>query len=265
MPSVPTIVFSRSLVLNSRTLWSLALGLAMLPAAAGAQTSPSAPNGDRAFLAIHAGAQSGSADLTDGFTFSQYDETASVNLRQSYGGNPIVNIEGGVRVFGQIFAGAAFTTGSHTIDTVVDASIPSPLFFDRPRTASLTAAQDHKETAIHLFARYVIPVNEKVDVGISAGPSFISVSHQLVTNIAFQEGSAPFTSVTLTGVTAREVSETVVAANVGANVTVRLTDLIGVDGFFRYAKGAKDVAAAGGSVDIKGGGTQFGIGVRLGF
>jgi hypothetical protein len=250
-----------------RKLWSLVLGVVVvLPAAAAAQTAPAAPSsGDRGFLAVHVGSQSGSSDLTDGFTFSQYDETATVSIRQSYGGNPIVNIEGGARIVGQLFAGVAFTRGSNTIDTTVDATIPNPLFFDRLRSASLATELDHKETAVHLFARYVIPVNEKFEIGLSAGPSFISVTHSLVTNVAFQESAAPFTTVTLTGTTNREESERVVAANVGANATYRLTTQVGIDGFFRYAKGATDVAGAGGTVEIKAGGTQFGIGVRFGF
>jgi opacity protein-like surface antigen len=253
--------------LIKRMLWPLVLGTAVLPAAALAQPAspPSPSSGNRAFVAIHVGAQTGSSDLTDGFTFPQYDETATVSLRQSYGGNPIFNIEGGARVWGQVFAGVAFSMGSTTIDATTDASIPNPIFFDQPRAASMQTELDHRERAVHLFARYVVPINEDFEVGISAGPSFINVSHELVTDVTFEEGAAPFTTVTLTGASTRKESKTVTAANIGANVTYRLTPSLGVDGYFRYAKGAKDVTGAGGSVEIKAGGTQIGIGVRYGF
>ncbi len=251
-----------------RMFRSVVLGLLALPALAGAQTAggqAAAPASERGFVAAHVGGQAGSTDLTDGFTFPQYDETGTVSIRQGYGGGAIFNIEGGFRVTGAIFAGIALSAGSSRVDTNVDASIPHPLIFDRPRTASLTSEQDHSETAFHLFARYRIPVNEQITVGISAGPSFIRVRQDLVTTVSFQEGGAPFTTVTLTGTGEREETATVATANVGANVTYRIAEAFGVDGFFRYARGATDVDGAGGSVEIKGGGTQFGIGIQYRF
>ncbi len=252
-----------------RKLWLLVLGVAALPVAANAQPAPatvaSPSSGTRGFVAVHVGSQMGSSDLTDSFTFAQYDETASVAARQSYGGNVLVNVEGGWRVWGQVFAGLAFSTGSSSIDAVTDASIPNPIFFDQPRAASLQAEFDHKERAVHLFARYILPINEDLEVGFSAGPSFISVSHEVVTGITFDEGAAPFTTVVLTGASTRKESETAATLNIGANVTYRLNPNLGVDGFLRYARGSVDMAGATGDVEVKAGGTQIGIGVRYGF
>jgi hypothetical protein len=258
---------SRSFLLIMRMLCPLVLGMAVLPAAALAQPAsvPTPPSPSRGFVALHIGAQTGSSVLDDGFTFPQYDETATVALRQAYGGNAIINLEGGARVWGRVFAGLAFSAGSTTIDATSSASIPNPIFFDQPRAASLESELKHRERAVHLFARYVLPINEDLEVGISVGPSFISVSHELVTDITFEEGAAPFTTVVLTGASSRKESETVTTANIGANVTYRLTPSLGLDGFFRYAKGAADVTGAGGSVEIDAGGTQIGIGVRYGF
>jgi hypothetical protein len=246
------------------------LALLLLPALASAHTT-SAPTSAtvpaRGFAAIHFGGQSGSSDLIDGFTFTQYEETASVNIAQSHGGGFLFNIEGGARVYGRIYAGLAITQVSSDIDTVVSASIPHPLVFDQPRSAQLVASGlDHGETGFHLFGRYVFPINDDFEIGVSAGPSFINVSHDVVTGISFQEGGAPFNSVTITGTSQREESETVVAFNFGFNGTYRLTGQWGLDGFFRYARGSADVPGAStNTVEIKAGGAQFGVGVRYGF
>jgi hypothetical protein len=248
------------------TRWGV-LALVCLPAAAAAQTAPAtAAAPARGFVAVHFGGQSGSYDLADGFTFPQYEETATVVIGQEYGGGGLFNIEGGARVYGQLYAGMAITRASSGIDTTVGASIPNPLVFDQPRNATLNTELDHKETGFHLFARYIIPVNDQFEVGISAGPSFINTSHELVTGITFQEGSSPFTTVTLTGTTQREESKTINAFNFGVNATYRITGQFGVDGFFRYAKGSADVPGAGrDEVKIEAGGAQFGVGVRFGF
>jgi opacity protein-like surface antigen len=254
-----------------RMTWCAGLALTLLPALASAQATPAPATAAvpaRGFVALHFGAQSGESELVDGFSFPQYDETAAVAVRQSIGGGGLINFEGGARVYGRWYAGLAISRTSNNIETTVDASIPNPLVFDQPRRADplTNEALKHSETGYHLFARYVFPVNDQFEIGVSAGPSFISVTHDVVTGISFQEGSAPFTTVTLTGTTQREESETVTAFNFGANATYRITGQFGVDGFFRYAKGSTDVAGAStGTVEISGGGAQFGVGVRYAF
>jgi len=240
--------------------------LVCLPLHAAAQTTAPSIQSERAFVAIHLGGQAGSTDASDQFSFAQYDETATVGVTQAHGGGGLLNVEGGVRVIGPLFAGVAFSRASTAIDTRVEASIPNPLEFDRPRTAQLTPSDlDHSATGVHLFARYTQPLNARVQIGVSAGPTFYNASPAVVSGIAFQEGVAPFSSVTLTSVSVRKESETITTLNVGANVTVGVTSRIGVDGFFRYARGTWDVPGQGGPVEVKVGGTQVGVGARFGF
>jgi opacity protein-like surface antigen len=253
-----------------RMTWCGVLALVGLPALVSAQATPTAATAAapaRGFVALHFGTQSGESELVDGFSFPQYDETAVVAVRQSIGGGGLINFEGGARVYGQLYAGLAISRTSNNIETTVNASIPNPLVFDQPRRADLTnEALKHSETGYHLFARYVFPINDQFEIGVSAGPSFISVSHDVVTGISFQESAAPFTTVSVTGTTQREESATVTAFNFGANATYRITGQFGVDGFFRYAKGSTDVTGAStATVEISGGGAQFGVGVRYAF
>jgi len=247
----------------------VALATALTPALAHAQAATtSASATQQGYVAVHVGGQAGSGDLVTGFTFDQYGENAVVDTTQEYGGGFLFNVEGGYRVRHNIEVGLALSRASSSADTVITARIPHPLVTDRPRTATLTTDDfNHAETGFHFFGRYILPVTDKIDVGVSAGPSFIRVSHEIVGNVTFDDPS-PFTAVTLTGAPSIDRSKTVFAFNVGANATYHVTDQVGIDGFFRFARRSTDIEGIGaGSVieDLKVGGAQFGIGVRYAF
>jgi len=261
----------------------MALALA-LPASVAAQSSPTSRSAapmsssstqasrtasspaTKGFAAVHIGGQAGTSDLVDTFTFTVYDEVASVSTDQEYGGDFLFNVEGGYQILDRLSVGLAITRTSGEISAPLTASIPHPRIFDAPRTATLDVADaNHSETGFHFFASYLFPVTPMIDVRVFAGPSVYNVSHDLVSAIEFEEAE-PFTSVTLTGTTLDERSETVAAFHVGAGATYHLTDRFGIDGFFRYARRTVDVAAVqSGEVEIKVGGAQLGVGVRVGF
>lgn len=248
-------------------LVSLAL---LLPAAALAQpasttSSPSSASGG-AYVAVHVGGQAGSSSSQSAFTFSAYDETASVTTDQDYGGGFLFNIEGGYAFHPRLAAGLAITRVSGDGDTNVSASIPHPQLFDRPRTATFDVSDaTHSEIGYHIFVSYLLPVSGSFDMRVFAGPSIYRVSHDLVSAIAFTETS-PFTSVTITGATVEERTKTVGAFHVGAGGTYRVTDRFGVDGFFRFARRTVDLpGVTSGTTEVKVGGAQLGVGVRIGF
>ena len=171
------------------------LALLLLPALASAQTTPaptSATVPARGFVAIHFGGQTGSSDLDDGFTFPQYDETASVNLAQSHGGGFLFNIEGGARVYGRIYAGLAFTPVSSDIDAIVrrQHSSPARLRSAAQRRAALQSDWTMAKRASTCSRATSSRSTTNFEIGVSVGPSFISVSHDVVTGITFQEGAS---------------------------------------------------------------------------
>jgi hypothetical protein len=245
---------------------------AQAPAAPAAQPAPastpsSSPStGSKAFVAVHFGGQAGSSSLRDVFTFTQYDETATVTTDQDYGGGVLFNIEGGYKFGARWAAGVAFTRTGGNADSRVTASIPHPQIFDAPRSATFdTADTNHSERAAHFFLAYLFPVSESFEMRVFAGPSVINVHHDLVAAVNFTE-AAPFNSVTITGTTNQEASKTVGAFHVGLGGTYVLTDRFGVDGFFRFARRTVDLpGVASGSTEIKAGGAQFGVGLRIGF
>jgi opacity protein-like surface antigen len=236
------------------------------PAPAASTPSSSPSSGSKAFVAVHFGGQAGSSSLRDVFTFTQYDETATVTTDQDYGGGVLFNIEGGYKFGARWAAGVAFTRTGGNADSRVTASIPHPQVFDSPRTATFdTADTNHSERAAHFFVAYLFPVNDAFEMRVFAGPSVINVHHDLVSAVTFTE-TAPFTNVTITGTTNQEESKTVGAFHVGLGGTYAVTDRVGVDGFFRFARRTVDLpGVSSGSTEIKAGGAQFGVGLRVGF
>ena len=228
--------------------------------------SPSPSTGTKAFVAVHFGGQAGSSSVRDVFTFPQYDETATVTTDQDYGGGVLFNIEGGYKFGARWAAGVAFTRMGGNADSNVTAVIPHVQVFDSPRTATFdTADTNHSERAAHFFIAYLFPVSDSVEMRVFAGPSVINVHHDLVSAVNFTE-AAPFTTVTITGTTNAEASKTVGAFHIGLGGTYTLTDRFGVDGFFRFARRTVDLPGVGsGTAEIKAGGAQFGVGLRVGF
>lgn len=248
----------------------LASLILLLPAIAGAQqpstSTPSSGASSRGYVAVHVGGQAGSSSSAGSFTFSAYDETATVTSDQDYGGGFLFNVEGGFALGARFAAGFAITRATSDANTRLSASIPHPQIFDSPRTATFDAPDaSHTETGYHIFVSYLAPVSERFDLRVFAGPSIFSVSHDLVSAIAYSEAS-PFTSVTITGATLDERSKTVGAFHVGAGGTYRITDRFGIDGFLRFARRTVDVPNVGsGTTELKVGGAQLGVGARIAF
>ena len=80
------------------------------------------------------------------------------------------------------------------------ATVPHPLLYDSPRTANAAATGlKHEEKQTHIFAIRMIPMSEKLRVGLFGGPNDFQLKQDMVTlgTPAFSEVGAPYTSVTL--------------------------------------------------------------------
>ena len=142
-------------------------------------------------------------------------------------------------------------------DGAITASVPHPLFHDRPLRTSATAdGLKHSEKAVHLQALWTMPVTDKIDASFSIGPSFINVSQELVSGITVAAGTQNSTPVIETQ------SGTAKGFHVGADLSYMLNPRYGVGGFIRYVGGSVDLPSA---PDLKVGGFQVGGGARLRF
>ena len=145
--------------------------------------------------------------------------------------------------------------------TVVSGSIPSPLFFDSARTASLTAELDRRQIDVHLQAVYFLPTPSGIDIALSGGPSVLRVTRASVSGVTLGRESLPFRTVSIAGLATTEVSEIGIGANIGADVALMPTRVFGVGFFVRHVTGS----IGAGSVKLDAGGLQAGAGLRFRF
>ena len=124
----------------------LALCLCAAPSMVSAQTMQWT---DKGYVAVSGGAQVGSDDLNTSSTFTIYDESASVSSAQKVKGGGFFDIGGAYRVWGRnLLAGINYSHTASDTDVSVNASIPDPRVFDRPRTVSASqSGAKHKEKA----------------------------------------------------------------------------------------------------------------------
>jgi hypothetical protein len=95
-----------------------------------------------------------------------------------------------------------------------------------------------------------------IELAVFVGPSFTKVTQDVINTVTVPPGTQ--------GAVASLGSEsgTAKGVNVGADLTYKLTNLVGVGGFIRYNGGSVDLTTLS---DVKAGGFQLGIGARLRF
>jgi hypothetical protein len=218
------------------------------------------------FVSVLGGFQGGTTDITDSRQFVIYDEEGNITATQRFGGGGLIWVGGGVKVWQSFLVGAAISRTADTYGTNLVATVPHPVFFGQPRTAEAQAGGlKHGETGVHLQAIWMVPVADRIDLGVSIGPSFINVTHEFVTDLGVEEVGVPFTQVNIGRVVTSELSDNAIGVNVGADVTYKWTRQVGITGALRYVRATARISVTGQDVDVDAGGFHFGIGGRFTF
>ncbi len=234
----------------------LALCVCAAPTIATAQTMQWT---DKGYITVNGGAQVGSQTIDTSSTFPLYDETATIASSQKIKGGSFFDVGGAFRVWGKnLLAGVTYSHTSTDSDVVLTASIPDPVFFDRPRNVTKTqGGAIHTENVVHLDVIWMIPVANKLDVGVFLGPSIFAVKQDTVTTATVTE-PGPIVTAPLT-----EVSKTSVGFNLGADLQYMVTKRFGVGGIARYSIGSAEIEGATEKLTV--GGFQIGGGARIRF
>jgi hypothetical protein len=234
----------------------LALCLCGAPSMVSAQTMQWT---DKGYITVNGGFQAGSHDLDASATFPLYEETATVSSTQKVTSGGFFDIGGAYRVWGKnLLAGLSYTHTTSEADVSITASIPDPAVHDKLRNVTGTQPDaKHTENTVHLAAIWMMPVAEKLDIGVFGGPSIFSVKQQTITSLSVTE-PGPSVNAPLT-----EVSKTTVGINLGVDVQYLITKMIGVGGLARYSWGSADIEGADDKLTV--GGFQIGGGLRVRF
>ena len=214
---------------------------------------------DQGFANVSVGGQAGSHTLATSTSFDLYDEQAQVNTTQKVGGGALFDINGGYKVWRNLVLAIGYSRTSSKADASVAASIPDPTFTDRLRDITASAPDlKHSEQAVNFLGVWMVPVTDKIDVGVSFGPSIITVKQDLPSTLTVAEPGP-----TVSSLTTESAKKTVGGINLGVDVTYLVTKQYGVGGFLRYAWGSADLAGATKSLTV--GGLQIGVGGRYRF
>jgi hypothetical protein len=214
---------------------------------------------EKGFANINIGGQTGSHNVETNTSFEVYDEDATVATTQKVGGGLLFDLNGGYKVWSNLVLAVGYTFMSDSTDGAVTASIPHPDFGGQHRIVTGTANDlSHAEHAINISGVWMVPVTDKVDVGVSFGPTIFMVKQELPDTLTFTEPGP-----TVTGITKKDVNKTTAGVNFGVDVTYLLTKKVGIGGILRYTWGSVDLEGATDSLTV--GGFQLGVGARYRF
>ncbi len=150
-------------------------------------------------------------------------------------------------------------------DANLDVSVPHPLFFDRPRTASMAVdGLEHSELAVHLGFAYRIAV-ARVEIDLFVGPSIFSTETEVIEE-AISASEYPFDDLSLTGASRVTMKDIAIGFNTGAGIAYYVTESIGVSFMARFSQAAIEVMPDGSeAVSFTAGGLRAGGGIRFRF
>ncbi len=240
--------------------WATAAALTLTPflvLPASAQPSP------RVVIGLSGGIQAAATAFSDRFEFDTNVETASADVEYPAASAAIGDVSIGVRLWKRVGAGLSVANATRTGSAQVDARIPHPLFFQQQR--SLTGSQAgirSSETGVHPQLLYTIPAATRLALVLSAGPSVVQLTQDVVTEVTYDE-TYPFDAVTFRNATTRRRKASATGFNAGVDLRWMFARSIGLGALVRFSRATVDVTADGRTVAIRVGGTQAGVGVRV--
>jgi hypothetical protein len=214
---------------------------------------------DRLFVNVSIGTQGGTT--TSAFTIEQtiYEEPATFSTTREVKGGLYYDIAAGRPLSGNFGLAFSFSGRSSKTDGAFTGTIPDPAGFDSPRTVTGTIADmEHSEGWFSVLAAYFLKVDEKMDVIIMAGPTFVSVNHDAPTDMTVTETATGPT----VAATVESLGKTFTGIDVGADLRYMFTPRLGAGAFIGFAKATGDITEG---TELSVGGFRFGGGVRVRF
>jgi len=238
--------------------------VAIGPSTAWAQTDES-----RFMLSLNGAFEPGDEDFTDDGTFTLYDEAGRITVSGRSSTGAILDAGVGARIVGRFTLGVSGHRGASADEATVSGQAPHPIFFNRPRSFSVTVAETKRiEQALHFSAGVLIPLGEKLDVHIYGGPSQFRFSQQVVGEVVIQEANAAATAVNVTPtIVARK--KNVWGGHIAADFSYPLFQIgngsFRLGAFVRYAQASSEFQVVSNTVSTKVGAIQYGGGIRVRF
>ncbi len=236
-----------------------ALGGALtLPVTAAGQTG--------GWVAFNGATQATATTFTDNVGFIEFHEDADFDADYAVGTGAVFDGGAGVRLANGIGFGVAVSRFERLDPVSLDARIPHPFFFDRPR--SLTGSEPdltRLETAVHVEVRWFESVSDTVELAVFGGPTLFNVRQDLVTAIGYDH-AYPYDEASLASATTAPASASTIGFHAGADIGFFFSETVGLGALIRYSGGSVDLPGEGEAmVPVDTGGFHIGGGLRLRF
>jgi hypothetical protein len=227
----------------------LATGLSLASAASAVAQSVD-PKG---YVDVNIAGQTQSVTFSTSSTFSLFGETGTTSSSQTVGKGLMFDGGAGVFVRKSFGIGVMVSMFSRAPEGSVSVTTPDPIAFNSFSVLSASPKLKQTELATHIKLAYLLRVNDQMEVGISAGPSFVRLNKEIASGDVVN-GAPQIAIATQTG--------TGVGAHGSLDVNYLFTSQLGVGVFVRYLRAQVDLPAASG---IQVGGFQGGLGLRVRF
>jgi len=222
---------------------------------------------DRIRIIVNGGWTSASTDLSESRPYTEFAETGSIGA--DYGLKSGFTFDGGVQfqVFKNLGLYAAYSSTSGDETGRFRASLPHPLYLNRPRTLEGDlSGLSSKESASHLDLA-LGQSKGAWDYAVFAGLSRFSVEASVLDTVRYSH-AYPYDTVTLTSAAGRPVKDSPTGFNAGGRLDYRFGSArrVGFGVQLRYSTAtAKLPTADGKTLTLDLGGLSGGGGLRLYF
>jgi hypothetical protein len=222
---------------------------------------------DRIYISVNGVFQSGGDDFGETVTFVENAENGTFSTDYDVRSGPALNVSVGVGLWRHVGVGVGVTRYSKNTPIALTASVPHPFFFNRARSVTGDiGGLKREELAVHVQARAMFLPLPRIQAVVFGGPSYFTVRQGIVNDFEITE-AYPYDTVTFSRGVSSTADESKVGFNVGADVGYFFTRQIGVGGGVQWAGTTVEVPASGGTgtLDLKAGGLQAGLGLRVRF
>ncbi len=222
-----------------------------------------APSG-RVRLVFNGGAQVAPGSFGQRFTLTRNVEAAPVTTDLSLATGGVFEAGARLRVNRRLSIGVVGFVASATGSGTLDAKLPHPFYFNRPRDVSgdLTGLA-HKERGVHVELAVPLRVSARAELILLGGPSYFTVEQALVTDLTYAD-SYPYDTATLGDTTSTVAKKNGAGFHVGVELTRQVSRSARVALLGRYARGTVTLSAArGNESEVHAGGVQVGVGLRF--
>lgn len=213
---------------------------------------------DRAFVNVNLGRQWMTQSFTTAGSQPIYLEIASWEASLDIDDSVVFDIGAGYRVWKNLAVAAGFSRASDTHTSPFAASVPDIVAYDAPHATRREIGLKREEQAFHLSAVWIVPITDNLDVAVSAGPSFFSVTQPFVSGMTVAPGTSDAAAVT------SSIKSSATGYHVAADLTYRILRNVGVGGMLRHSAATVDTPGLSRST-LDAGGFQAFVGARFRF